>query len=252
LSAIYAWVYDDYGDKKRSLAYFDNRVPPEQIRIADRTRKLMAKEVGSFVDYDAALGKPIEDLPPLMKARLARIRTHTFTVQWVLSSDPKVAQDSFFKINQLATPLEPTELRILKARESANAVAARAITRAGAGHRYWRRFLPEVRQKIESQGRGLYTALYDPPMDEGYQKSLDVPVAGRGYNPLPFVFDLVNLANNQKITDSTAKRPIKEILAPDPSGERTLEYLQSVEKLVGRITGKRCGVPTRLVKSTLN
>lgn len=237
LSALFAWIYDDYGDKVRSLKYFENHIPADQLRVADRTRKMVNKEIGSFDTYLAALGKPREDLPPLMIKRLSNLSTHSLTAQWVLSNDPKVAEDSFFKINQAASPIDPTESRIIKARHSANALAARAITRAGGGHRYWNNFTPETRRGIEEEGKALYKALYEPPMDEGYVKSLDVPVAGRGYNQLPFVFDFVNLANAQKITDSTAKRMVKESLPADADGSLTLKYLRRVSEMTDRITG---------------
>ena len=237
LSALLSWIYDDYGDKVRSLRYFDNNIPVDQLRVADRTRKLINKEIGSFDTYKAALEKPREDVPETLLKRLSNLSTHSLTAQWVLSNDPKVAEDSFFKINQAASPIDPTESRIIKARHSANALGARAITRAGGGHRYWRNFGQETRQSIEDEGKALYQALYEPPMDEGYVKSLDVPVAGRGYNQLPFVFDFVNLANAQKITDSTAKRAVKESLPIDTDGSVTLAYLRRVSTVTDRITG---------------
>lgn len=237
LSALYAWIIDDYGDKSPSQKYFDYRVPDEQIRIADRTRKLINSEVGTYDSYVAAQGKPIEDLDPIVSARIAKVRSHSFTAQWVLSNDPKVAQDSFFKINQAATPLDPTEARILRARGSANALAARAISHGGAGHQYWSKFVPDIRDGIVARGRALYNKLYKPPMDEGSIKSLDVPIAGRGYSTLPFIFDLVNLANNQKITDSTAKRPIKEHLPVDTDGSNTIVFLDRVTTLLASVSG---------------
>lgn len=208
------------------------------MRLAIRTRKLVQNTVGPYAEYVATQGKSLEDIELDMRPRVARINAgHSLTAQWVLSRDPKVAEDSFFKINQEASPIDPTERRIIKARESATAVAARAITRAGGGHRYWQKFESTVRTEIEHRSKTLYEALYHPPMEEGYLKSADVPVAGKGYNSLPFVFDLVNLANDQKITDSTAKRPIKEELPKDAAGQVTIQYLKRVENLVGRVTG---------------
>jgi hypothetical protein len=236
LSALYAWIIDDYGDRSTSQKYFGH-IPDEQMRIAEKTRKTVEDSVGTFDSYIAAQSKPLEDLTPIMKARLAKVRVHSFTAQWVLSNDPAVAQDSFFKINQAATPLDPVEARILQARHSANSLAARAIAHGGGGHRYWKNFQPNVREQIGARGRSLYNQLYRPPMDEGYIKTMDVPIAGRGYSTLPFVFDLVNLANDQKITDSTAKRPIKESLVIDEDGTKTVSFLNSVSGLLGRISG---------------
>ena len=38
LSALIAWVLDDYGDQKRSLEFFGGRISEEQRRVAERTR----------------------------------------------------------------------------------------------------------------------------------------------------------------------------------------------------------------------
>lgn len=65
--------------------------------------------------------------------------------------------------------------------------------------------------------------------------TLDVPVGGKGYNVLPFVFDLVNYANDVKMADSTSKKEIK--LPKDPDGAATVKFLKEVRKIVERITG---------------
>lgn len=59
-------------------------------------------------------------------------------------------------------------------------------------------------------------------------KSSDVPVGGRGYGSLPFVFDLVNLLNGIGTT--------KDAPPDDPDGAMTLVYLGAVEKRLQRIT----------------
>jgi|HubBroStandDraft_6_1064221.scaffolds.fasta_scaffold276432_3 hypothetical protein len=65
--------------------------------------------------------------------------------------------------------------------------------------------------------------------------TLDVPVAGKGYNVLPFVFDLVNYANDVKIADSTSKKEAK--LPKDPDGAASVQFLKEVRRIVERITG---------------
>jgi hypothetical protein len=68
--------------------------------------------------------------------------------------------------------------------------------------------------------------------------TLDVPVAGKGYNVLPFVFDLVNYANNVKIADSTSKKDDKTATLPkDADGAMTVQYLREVRRKIDRITG---------------
>jgi hypothetical protein len=87
-------------------------------------------------------------------------------------------------------------------------------------------------------GKDIYNALYSPPITGMPLTTLDVPVAGKGYNALPFVFDLVNYANNVRIADSTSKKDDKTTTLPtDNDGTKTAEYLREVRKRVDRITG---------------
>jgi len=66
--------------------------------------------------------------------------------------------------------------------------------------------------------------------------TLDVPVAGRGYNALQFVFDLVNHANNIRIGDGGAKKS-DYTLPSDYDGSKTVDYIKNVRRRVERITG---------------
>lgn len=45
LSAIAAWIEDDYGDGPRSRAFFGQSISREQIRAADQARNLVAKQI---------------------------------------------------------------------------------------------------------------------------------------------------------------------------------------------------------------
>lgn len=58
LSALLAWVWDDYGDGERSRALFGMPLPPDQIAIAKRTRDLVKKEIGPYALYKAAIEHP--------------------------------------------------------------------------------------------------------------------------------------------------------------------------------------------------
>lgn len=241
LSALMAWIFDDYGDRQRSLDYFGGQIPEEQRKIAQKTRALVNKAVGSYADYAAARKNPA-GAPEIMRQRLSNISTNAIIAQWVPTSDAKSAEESFFKINQAATPIDATEKRILKARKSASAISARAITHAGTGHRYWLSFDDAAKAKIEEYGNTIYRALYDPPISGTPLTTLDVPVAGRGYSALPFIFDLVNLANNVNVADSTAKKTANDDDLPeDTDGQQTLEYLQEVQKRIEKITTDKAG-----------
>lgn len=237
LSALMAWIHDDYGDRKRSADFFGGNVSDEQKRIAEQTRRLVNKIVGgSYAEYAAHASNP-STAPEKLRARIGNLGVNSLIAQWVPATDAETAENSFFKINQAATPIDPTEKRILKARKSASAISARAITHAGTGHKYWSTFDGTVGEKIEELGARIYRALYEPPLGGKPLTTLDVPVAGKGYNALPFVFDLVNYTNSVDIVDTTAKAAaVNDQLPADTDGQETISYLNKVYRRVSRIT----------------
>lgn len=246
LSALIAWVRDDYGDGDVSRAFFKNQLPPEQITAADRTRKLIKGTVGSFSEHLAATEYP-EQSRPEVRARAKRLGSLAIIVQWVNGNADK-AEQSFFKINQEATPIDPTELRILRSRKHANALAARAIIRAGTGHRYWDLFPDEVQKGIETIAAEIYRILFSPPLVTPI-KTLDLPIAGRAYSALtlPLIYDVVNLANGEiplkqaeKATKPKKGADDKEVQKPDltdTDGQKTIRYLSRVRTAIQRISG---------------
>lgn len=236
LSAMLAWILDDYGDRKKSLDYSGGYVTPEQVRAAERTRELIEKSIGAYAKYQAFRNNR-SAAPPNMQKRLSNLADNSFVAQWVTTSDVTSAEESFFKINQQGTPIDPTERRLIRSRESASAIASRAITHAGSGHKYWKSFGGPVQASIETSGKEIYNALYHPPITGMPLTTLDVPVAGKGYNALPFVFDLVNRTNDVKIADSTSKKDDKTKLPKDTDGAATIQYLHEVRKRIDRVTG---------------
>jgi hypothetical protein len=226
LSAILAWIYDDYGDKSRSITFFQNQVPEEQTKLADATRKLVAAQIGTYASYRDA-GRSIEFAPDKVRERVGMMNSNAIIAQWVPAVDATGAENSFFKINQAPTPVDPIEKRILRARSSATAIATRAINRGGVGHKYWSDFEAPIQRELEEVGKAIYDALYLPPMGGLPIKSSDVPVGGRGYSSLPFVFDLVNLINSIGAKDTLVK---------DADGLTTVRFLRNVWDRVQRIT----------------
>ena len=226
LSAVLAWIYNDYGAGSRSRAFFDNQVPEEQLKLAEQTRKLVEKEVGTYESYRDAR-RTMAYAEGRLKERLGGLAANSFIAQWVPAVDAEGAEKSFFKINQSPTPVDPIEKRILKARRTAAAIATRAITHGGVGHKYWGDFSAATQQEVERLGGEIYNALYLPPMGGLPLKSSDVPVGGRGYNSLPFVFDFVNLVNGIGSKDEADA---------DGDGSATVEYMRAVLRRVQRIT----------------
>jgi hypothetical protein len=232
LSALIAWVRDDYGDKELSTLFFDNVIPPEQVKIARKTRLAVEKEVGKYELLKRAGRKP--EAFPDAQVKLGRaLGFATLEVQWLVG-DAEKAEKSFKKINREATPISETEMSMIDARRKPNAIIARAIMHSGTGHKYWSAFPPQVQEKIVNDASFIYNLLFAPEHKEDVIRSLeDIPIAGKGYAPisLPLLWDFVNLTN--ELRQSTS---LKE-LADDPTGEQTLEFLRKVKRLASTITG---------------
>jgi len=237
LSALLAWMKDDYGDGTASKLLFGTDIDPEQATLAHKTRALIEKRVGKFELFEAALGFP-KVVTDDQRTRIGNLSVSHFVAQWVPASTKNAAEDSFFVINASATPLEATEKKILNSRQSGNSIAARAVAHGGAGYPYWKDFDSHTQEKITGLGKDIYDLLYRPPLSQGAIDTLDVTVAGRGYSVLPFAFDLINFASESHVGDSS-KPSAKNKLPPDPDGQGTLNHLMATFQTVSRITGKR-------------
>jgi hypothetical protein len=229
LSALIAWVRDDYGDGSDSNRFFGAGITDEQRVVADKTRKLIKKEIGPYAEFAGLVGQQVND--PVKARRLASLGKEALMIQWVTAATSEAAEASFFKINQAAQPIDPVERRILQSRNSPSAIAARCITRGGKGHKYWAGFKPETVEKIETLGAKLYDDLYRPPHSQPVD-SPDQPIAGQGYNALPFVFDLVSLSNDLRIPATASAKLTEDHPPPDMDGVETLKMLENVDKRI--------------------
>lgn len=227
LSALLSWVHDDFGDGLISRSFFEHHIPEEQLEIADRTRRLIRRQIGTYQDHLNALQKR-DKAPQSLLERASRLASLSIQLQWV-TGDADKAEKSFFKINQEAVPIDKTELRILQSRNKPNALGARAITRAGTGHKYWSRFQDELQSSIEEIAKDINSALFTPSLRTPI-KTLDLPVAGRGYSArtLSLVLEFVNLSNDVKN---------EKDLPNDDSGDETIQYLKKSQKIMRRISG---------------
>jgi hypothetical protein len=246
LSALIAWVHDDYGDKHRSLRFFDGVIPIEQQKAAEATRKMVHDSVGSFSELKLALQNA--DTTPKEKLRLARnLSAFALQLQWV-NGEAEKAESSFFRINQQATPIDPTELDMIKARRKPNALAARAFIRAGTGHKYWSSFDDSVQLEIESNAKDVYDLIFKPTLDLSI-RSTDLPVAGRGYSAdsLKMVFELVNFVNKLRPEMWRSEANVRNhgrsgqgtitSLDDDPDGTATIEFMRATKKAAMKIAG---------------
>lgn len=244
LSALIAWVNDDYGDGSVSVPFFGNRIAAEQKKIAEQTRSLVKATLGSYADYRAAAKNPDPSKPEII-ARAKRLGSNSLKLQWV-NGDAKKAEYSFFKINQSATLIDPTELAIIQARRKPNAMAARALMRAGTGHKYWSEFPEETQRQVEDVAREVHSTLFEPELTTPI-KTLDLPVAGTGYSAetVKLIFDFINFANGVRPEMWAPQAPPSPRKAPtsgarledDTDGSVTLSYLRTVKRIAFRVSG---------------
>ncbi len=227
LSALIAWVHDDYGDGKISKLFFDLKISDEQLTTAEKTRVLVKKVIGTYRDIQHAIQYP-DKSERMHVERAKRLSYLALQLQWVQGNAEK-AEESFFKINQHAAPIDKTELRILKARKKPNAISARAILRSGKGHKYWSKFDDETREYIEELATEIDDLLFIPRLRTPI-KTLDLPIAGKGYssNALPLLLDFINIVN-----DVSSGSRLKE----DKNGKETVSFLQKTKTILNLMTG---------------
>jgi Protein of unknown function DUF262/HNH endonuclease len=226
LSSLSAWINNDYGDGKISKLFYDGIIPDEQLKIAQTTRNLVDKIVGSYEDFKLAL-----TYPDKVKSEIVQYARNlgalAIQLQWV-EGDASKAESSFFKINQKAVPIDKTELKLLKSRNKPNSIAARAIIRSGKGHKYWSSFSKETQNQIQEIAEDINKILFEPKLQIPI-KTLDVPVAGKLYSAqtLQLILEFVNIANdvdfsNKKLNDET-------------TGEETIQFLKRTRKIAQKL-----------------
>lgn len=239
LSAIISWVMDDYGDGQESLSFFAGNIPKGQLKIAKKTRELIKKEIGAFKDYEYAVNNQDKVSNPELLKKAKSLSILTLQVQYINTESPFAAEESFFKINGEATPINDTEALILKSRKKPNSIAARSILHAGTGHKYWSKFPISKMEKIESLANEINDLLFQPEYEDPI-KTLDLPIAGKGYSAqtLEIIFNAVNLSNDYKILEWKKVKNDKEMEPlDDPDGDKTIECLKKTKRIISRIAG---------------
>jgi len=235
LSVLRAWVEDDYGDGPVSQAFFGYEVSRDQRRIATSTRNLVATRVGTWQHFQARL--QANDLPPDERRRATAVVSRALPIQWVTGNADK-AESSFFKINTEGTPLDDIEELLLRNRNRPIAIAARAVIRAGKGHRYWSTFAQATASSIEAKAKELHEVLFEPELERPI-KTLDLPLGGsKGIRTaLQVLIDFMLIANRsqQGVPATVSDQP------EDGDGNATIESLHRSLRLAKRITGNDSG-----------
>ena len=224
LSALAAWVNNDYGDGIASKLFYDGIVPDEQLQVADVTRKQVEKIVGSYADFRLALTNP-DKVGKDIAQHAKNLGALAIQLQWV-EGDARKAESSFFKINQQAAPIDKTELKLLEARRKPASIAARAIIRSGKGHKYWSNFSGVNQEQIQQLAVEINKTLFNPPLENPI-KTLDLPIAGKLYSAqtLPLIVDMIGIVIGETKPESTLN-------ADDTTGDKTIEVLRKVRRIV--------------------
>ncbi|HMN92805.1 MAG TPA: DUF262 domain-containing protein [Hydrogenophaga sp.] len=235
LSALRAWIEDDYGDKHISVQFFGPNISDSQKRAAQTTRRLVEKRIGSYQYLKGLLtANATPDSDSLRRA--SNMARRSLRVQWVEGNAEK-AESSFYKINTQGTPLDSVEELLIKNRRKSTAIAARSIIRAGSGHKYWTRFSSEFKRDIEQNSKEVFSLLFEPDTQNPV-KTLDLPFGGSAgiRSALELLISYVQFATR-------TQQGVIEIdkLHDDEDGSETVKALRQTLKLTSRITGNKDG-----------
>jgi len=225
LSALIAWVQDDYGTGTRSQEFFNHDISSEQYDAAEKARKLVEKEFGTYESHKDAVLHP-EKYGPDVLERARRFSRLTIYVQWV-EGNVKAAQDSFLRINQRSATIDKDEMEFIRTRREPRTIAARAIIRKGAGHPYWGNFSEVYQESVRTRAETLHSLLFVPPVKSPIEPG-PLPPGGNPHarQALKMVSDFIALC---------VGAPER---ADDLKGERTTEYLARTERVMQLLVSK--------------
>jgi hypothetical protein len=235
LSVLRAWIEDDYGDGPLSRAFFGYDIPRDQTSLADKTRRLVHSRVGPWRHYETRQESP--DLSAEERRKITAVVSRALPIQWVTGNADK-AEASFFRINTKGTPLDEIEELLLRSRKKPIAIAARAVIRAGKGHRYWSSFPRPAAETIEAQAAELHDVLFEPELQTPI-KTLDLPLGGsRGIRTaLEVLIQFMLIASRNNLGHPATVEEQQE----DSDGSATVEGLSRALRLARWITGNDGG-----------
>lgn len=223
LSAIIAYVNNDYGYGKISHEF--NRyakIPEEERVLAEETELYIKETIGSYQDVIKNGGMSSDNL-----------KQAYFDVQ-VITGDVLKAEDSFFKINAQGVILSPAEKALCKRRDYPTAIATRAIMKGSGGHQYWGRFEVSNQKSVKEIAEEIHEILFEPPYKENAKSIRDNPLGGKITGAMPMIFELVKIVREHYIK---AKLEEKDIT----NGDETLIILEWVRKNIWKVLSEKSG-----------
>jgi Protein of unknown function DUF262 len=232
LSALCAWISNDYGDETISKGFYSDEISTEQEKIAERTRRMVERSIGRYESLDRLVGQTATDIAG---KRAGAMNTRPIFLQTVVGN-AKVAEDSFFAINSQGTPLDDTEEYLIRNRYKPVAIGARAIVRAGFGHSYWSSFNQKNQSEVVSLAGNLHRIIFEPEVTTPL-KTLDLPLGGSAspVDALAVLIDFLIVADSKSKTAGTLVDP--SAYDDDETGDATIEILKGGLRIANRITG---------------
>jgi hypothetical protein len=232
LSALRAWMEDDYGDNTISKDFYASEISKTQKDVAARTRRLVEERVGRYSNLINSVDS--QSATPQERKRAQVLVTRALALQWV-TGDAKVAETSFFKINSQGTPLDDTEKLLISHRLKPIAIAARAILRAGTGHKYWSSFAEESRRSIEDVTQSFHDKIFKPEAEEPL-KTLELPLGGSvsPVDALALLIDFLTIAGSRDIDGKAIDK-----YEDDKDGTATVTVLKNGLQVLNRMAGNQ-------------
>lgn len=224
LSALIAYLNDDYGDKGITKKFYNyNELPAEEIQMAHETRELIKKEIGSY-DYLEPASKNPKNYTDREVERSSILEMRSLSIQWLPdSTDIKLAEKSFFKINQQGVALSTTEKDLCRARELPNCIATRAIMNSGVGNQYWKNFSKKNKEKLPELAIKINKLMFTPPYEYPVRTTLYLPIGGTIKAASLVVFNFINVVNELK---AIPQKEEKLQTLKETTGDTTIKYME--------------------------
>lgn len=229
LSALCAWLDNDYGAGPASQTHYHGIISNEQRKIANRIQDMVGRAIGTYTSLDQLVGKAAAGKPG---ERAGAMSTRPIIAQQVVG-DAQTAEASFYAINTQGTTLDETEEYLIRNRKKPVAIGARAVVRAGTGHAYWSAFSASNQAAVMEAASKLHGTMFEPEVQKPV-KTFDLPLGGSSspVDALSLLIDFLTVVNTTNIAEVDAGR-----FADDEDGESTVSALKNGLKIASRITG---------------